>query len=677
MTVSGEGTTTGHVLIIEGDQILREAEAEALQRAGWLVSASSTGEQGLAMAAESLPEVIICGRWLPDVDGIGILARLGQDPATAPIPLLLVTGKTDTSDLVVAIDAGACDFLAMPFEMIELEARCRAALRVSRSQRRLAESEAAYRRIVDLAAEGIWVIDTNQVITYANDRMAEILGTTAAQLIGRIVLEFMDDEGRDLAAARVERRRAGLSETGDFKFVREDGTAVWTSLNAAPILDDHGVHQGSIGLVSDVSERHDSEIALARSEARYRALLDHLPGTIAIVYDRDFRTVLAAGAGLDRRGLDPGNMAGKRFDELVTAEDALILRPLYEAAFEGRPATIELLSRLTGVENLLDIVPISTPMDVATEEILVVARDIGPLKTRERALAAAEEQWRAAFEGAPVGMVQIGIDGRFLRVNPAFCAMLGYAADQLHTMTPADITHPDDADQARRAIVDVAENNLRHFRTEKRYVRSDGSIVWSSVNAVPVHDVDGRVDHMLVHCLDISELKRAEGELQQLATHDTLTGLYNRRGFEEALGRHVANVSRYGLDGALLVLDLDGLKQLNDTEGHEAGDCALVTTADLVRRRLRSSDIIARLGGDEYAIILPRVDQARASTIAGSIVDLIRRHPTPVTASIGIAMFDTSGDTGEQVLARADSAMYEAKRGGGDRYAVFAPPAAP
>jgi PAS domain S-box-containing protein len=286
----------------------------------------------------------------------------------------------------------------------------------------LTVSEAAYRRIVDLAAEGIWVLDADQVGTFANARMGALLGVLPAELVGRTPLDFVDDEGRALAAGRIDRRRAGMTEVADFRFVRADGVEVWTSINAAPIVDDQGVFQGSIALVSDVSNRHHYEEVLERSEARYRALIEHLPDAIAIVYDRDFRTVMAAGAGLVQRGFNPDTMVGKHFDDLVSTEDAPILRPIYEAALAGQSTTVEFFSNLTHVDNLLDVVPISTASDGATEEILVLARDISPLKNRERALKVAEARWRATFDVAPVGMAQVAANGRFLSVNRAFCA---------------------------------------------------------------------------------------------------------------------------------------------------------------------------------------------------------------------------------------------------------------
>jgi len=790
----------GHVLIIDDDEVSRQWDAMSLQHSGWRVSQACSGREGLALAAAALPEVIICDRRLPDLNGIEVILALASDPLTASIPIVMVTGMGESQDIVAGIDAGAHDYLVKPFKMVELEVRCRAALRVSRQHRLLARSEhelrllsdnttdlvirsgtdgiirfvslsvrrilgftpdslvgrpaaglchpddetvlwtlpglpsgqaasvtcrlaridgsylwvesraqliegpegdlevlssarditqqlataaalaetaTAYRRIVDLAAEGICVADADQRITFANAQMGELLGVPAEELLGRSTLEYTDPEGRAAALSGAERRRKGIAESGDSRFVRPDGTAVWTSFNAAPIIDDDGAFHGSIDLVSDMTQRHAHEEAVARSEARYRTLIEHLPDTVAIVYDRQMHAVIAAGAGLTPRGLSSADMVGRHFDELVAIEDSTFLENICRSAFDGEATSTEFHSHLTGVDNLLDVVPVPAVGGGDPTEILVLLRNVGPLKERERALTAAEQRWRAAFDQAPVGIAQVGMDGRFVRVNPALCEMVGYSAEELQATTPAEISHPDDAEGTRLAISDVADNTVGHFRDERRYRHATGRTLWCAVSAVAVHDSDGRVDHILIHYLDISELKRIEAELQHLSTHDPLTGLLNRRGFQEALDRHIAHVARYGPDGALIVIDLDGLKAVNDTHGHDSGDLAIMSTANILRQ-LRRTDTIGRLGGDEFAVIVNHVDRALAGRLAAGLVTAIRGNsgsedPTyGVTASVGVAMFDNPSRSAKRILCDADSSMYAAKGAGRNRYAIEA-----
>jgi diguanylate cyclase (GGDEF)-like protein len=173
---------------------------------------------------------------------------------------------------------------------------------------------------------------------------------------------------------------------------------------------------------------------------------------------------------------------------------------------------------------------------------------------------------------------------------------------------------------------------------------------------------------------DITDRRRFETELQHLADHDALTGLFNRRRFEEELDREVALASRYDEPGAALVLDLDNFKYVNDTLGHQAGDQLIVNVASVLRRRLRDTDVLARLGGDEFAVILPRTDERAAHEVARQLLQTVRDHEgfaagrtLRVTTSIGVALFGEEEVTGQEVLATADIAMYEAKDAGRDR----------
>lgn len=165
----------------------------------------------------------------------------------------------------------------------------------------------------------------------------------------------------------------------------------------------------------------------------------------------------------------------------------------------------------------------------------------------------------------------------------------------------------------------------------------------------------------------VAKLERQVGELDRLAHHDALVPLPNRRGFERQLNAVIDRLERYGDASALLFVDVDDLKTVNDSFGHEAGDAALIHVAELLIGGVRQSDLVARFGGDEFAILLERVDLAQATETASRLTDRIADtsfafagNPIPLSAAIGIAEI-RSGDTPEAVLARADRAMYEQK----------------
>jgi diguanylate cyclase (GGDEF)-like protein/PAS domain S-box-containing protein len=179
---------------------------------------------------------------------------------------------------------------------------------------------------------------------------------------------------------------------------------------------------------------------------------------------------------------------------------------------------------------------------------------------------------------------------------------------------------------------------------------------------------------------DVTERNEVHRRLQHLADHDSLTGLLNRRRFEQEVEQHLSRCRRYGATGAVVLIDIDHFKYVNDTLGHGAGDELIIQIADALRLRLRESDVLARLGGDEFAVLLPQVQVEDALIVAQSLVEGLRGHARasvggplrPVTASIGVALVTAGQATGGEVMTQADLAMYDAKEAGRDRYAVYA-----
>jgi len=275
-------------------------------------------------------------------------------------------------------------------------------------------------------------------------------------------------------------------------------------------------------------------------------------------------------------------------------------------------------------------------------------------------------------------MAIVGLDGRFGAVNDALAEILGRRPEALAEIAPGDLLHPDDRPRAAEALVPIMRGERDNHASELRLVHADGHIVWVNVHVALVRDVDGRALHLLGQLQDITERKRYEERLQHMADHDPLTGLVNRRSFERALSRHAAGIRRYGATGALLVLDLDGFKHVNDTHGHVAGDELIVSCARALASRLRATDVLARLGGDEFAVLLPHGGQTEAVEVAEALVDVVRSaggtERARVTVSVGVAQFDDIMVTADEVLVRADRAMYEAKAAGRDGHAVYGRP---
>jgi diguanylate cyclase (GGDEF)-like protein/PAS domain S-box-containing protein len=286
--------------------------------------------------------------------------------------------------------------------------------------------------------------------------------------------------------------------------------------------------------------------------------------------------------------------------------------------------------------------------------------DVTPHKQAARA-AAGHDRFRIAFENAPTGMALVTPDGSWLHVNAALCALLGYSADELLKLGLVDLTVPGDV-----TIQVDAEDEPRH---ERRYLRADGTPLWVAVSTTLVRGDDEAPHYYVLQIEDIGDRKQTERELRRLADHDALTGLLNRRGFMEGLRRELRRMERKDEYGALLLLDLDNFKQVNDTAGHLAGDQVLRTTAEVLRRRLRATDVIGRLGGDEFAALVLNVTPRQANEIAAETAETLRAMTVTagdvtieVAASIGIVAIDElRGVSEEELLAAADRAMYRVK----------------
>lgn len=264
---------------------------------------------------------------------------------------------------------------------------------------------------------------------------------------------------------------------------------------------------------------------------------------------------------------------------------------------------------------------------------------------------AADDVFRAAFAEAPVAAVLVAPDGQFVEVNRGFERLVGYPTEELLGLTFADLAPPGEEP--------LSLEELHREQEEHCIMRAGGEPLWVAISAGAVGDEQGFAQFHVVQIENIADRKRAERKLRRLADHDALTGLLNRRSFLECVHDELHRLRGAGEPGALLLLDLDNFKNVNDTAGHAAGDNVLRTTADVLRHRLRSTDVIARLGGDEFAALLSRVTIAQAHDVVIDIAEMLRE--ASIEASIGLAVVDEHTENEEELLAVADRAMYAAK----------------
>ena len=283
------------------------------------------------------------------------------------------------------------------------------------------------------------------------------------------------------------------------------------------------------------------------------------------------------------------------------------------------------------------------------------------------------DAFQTAFRDAPIGMTMVDEAGRITLANAAFARVAGCEPDDLVGRPMHDMIEADRRDEIT-AMCARLDGDVAPYSATLRLRREDESSVWVALSVSPG---SATAQHALIYQVqDISEGRSIAGRLEHLIDHDFLTGLFNRRRFEQELELQVARQRRFASTAAIVMLDLDGFKAVNDQFGHAVGDELLSGLAAALRIRCRETDVLARLGGDEFAILLPNTDLAQAEIVAADVIALVRRHRVAlgnkvaqVTASVGVALFDDLDHV--QLVALVDAAMYSAKEAGGDRFVVF------
>jgi diguanylate cyclase (GGDEF)-like protein/PAS domain S-box-containing protein len=307
--------------------------------------------------------------------------------------------------------------------------------------------------------------------------------------------------------------------------------------------------------------------------------------------------------------------------------------------------------------------------------------EIGHFYQRSMALEKlreSEERFSSTMELAAIGIAHVEDGGRFRYVNPQLCEMLGYTEQELLAMTVKEVSHPGDANMTDELRTELRSGAIKSFKMEKRYLRKDGTPVWVGLTIACKRNRAGVCEYDISVVEDISSRKGAEERIQYLATHDGLTGLPNRVMFNQLLGLSIETARRYGRKLAVLFIDLDRFKIINDTLGHEAGDVLLRELGARLRESLRASDVVARLGGDEFVVLLPEIsDPEQAAAVARNILSVVMKpvvilgQECRVTASIGVCMHPDDGQDDQSVMKHADMAMYLAKEEGKNNVQFF------
>jgi diguanylate cyclase (GGDEF)-like protein/PAS domain S-box-containing protein len=400
----------------------------------------------------------------------------------------------------------------------------------------------------------------------------------------------------------------------------------------------------------------------AGADRAAEAALRELPDALIVVFDAQLRFVRAAGQALERLGDEDSFSEGSPLADALPVELWRAIEPLLRSALAGETRSREIW--MAGQRHcvMVDVGPLRADGDVDAGDRLTggiaVILDITARRQAEllapRPQSAFEEHVER-LERTPIGTGVLDRDGRWLLVNRALCEITGYTSEELLGQRFDGIVHPDDAgndsEQRRRLLA----GQIRAYRADKRYFDAAGETLSAIVSTSLVRDRDGTPLYYIAQLNDVSERRRLEENMRGLGDHDPLTGLRNRRLFGHDLKLQVARSRRYGEVAGLMLIDVDAFRRVNDRHGEQAGDEALEAIARALTRRLRETDLIARLGADQFAVLLPHIDEDGLAVVAEGLARVIAAcgvdvgddflHPS---ASVGFTLVDEHVESAEQ-----------------------------
>ncbi len=536
------------------------------------------------------------------------------------------------------------------------------------------DSEEKYRIILGNIHYGCFEVDLAGNFTFFDDSICRILEYSKEELMGMNYQHYTDKENAKIIFQAYNKvyKTGKPTEVFNWKVIKKDGFSIFVEESISLKKDSSGKITGFGGILRDTTERKKVEGRLWQDEKKHRSILKNM-------HEGYFEVDLAGNYtffndSLCRiHGYTREELLGMNNRHYTDKENARKVFQAYNRVYKtGEPLT-EFdwqIIRKDGTKRYVDASS-SLLKDYLTEKPIGfggILRDVTDRKQAENALRESEERYRGLVENASDVVFRTNETGHFTFVNPAVVRIFGYEAKELIGKHYSTLIRPDMIEETIKFFGHQIEKGIQNTYLEYSIIRKDGQEVCLGQNT-QLFSEDGHVIGFQAVARDITESKKKEAEIIFLSITDQLTGLYNRRGFLSLAEQNLKLAERNKIGIRLFFADLDGLKWINDTLGHEEGDKALIETAAVLKDTFRASDIMARLGGDEFAILTIGKNEDNFETINSRLQSLIdarnnqenRRYKLSI--SIGYSCNDTENPCSiDELMVFADKMMYERKQ---------------
>jgi len=541
----------------------------------------------------------------------------------------------------------------------------------------LRRQEALHHQLMQSSPIALLILDgLSSKIIELNSTVHEQLGYSTSQLAGRPLLEC------GLFSNAFEAKRIADCLLEGTEII--EGEASLKTADKSDIRAEYSLRRGeaygrplAFLYTRDITSKHMAEVALRESEAKFSQIFSESPDGIAII---DFNTLVVMDINtrfLETLGYTADEIRGQPVGNLLAeTDDVKSAARLVNSQGRANNLEIDILNKDGKAQPSL--VSVSSVEMNGTTALLCIAKDIRSQRETESKLRSSEQRFRSTFQNAPLGMMLGDTTGRIFQANRFAADLLAYEEKHLPGMHLSRLVPAKDRPQLLEILEQLLAGDISQSESERKLIAKNGVEIWVNLHAVLQKAEDGSPLYFIIQMADITEMKRSQERMERLAFFDTLTDLANRRLFNDRLQQAIARTQRNHKSAALLYLDLDQFKRVNDTLGHDAGDALLKHVSLRLQKCVRKEDTVARPGGDEFTIILIDINSiSDASRVAEKILAELRKpiaiagQQLVVTTSIGITMMPQDSADAQSLMRNADMAMYKAKERGRNNYQFF------
>ena len=524
-------------------------------------------------------------------------------------------------------------------------------------------------QILETMKSAVLVVDMEGRIRVVNRATCDLLGYKQTDLIGMHIRNILAVD--EFTSTGKLLNSLGVLEQ-NMMWRGANGVAIAVLASSSIVRDASEKPVAVVYVASDFTERKRAEEALRDSEQRYRTLFDSNPLPMWVYDIETLRFIAVNDATIQHYGFSREELLRMKITEIRPEEEVASVMTLVPTLSGRRGPNIFRHRKKNGEVIDAEITSFEF-MSGGRRTRLVIAQDITERKRAEESLRRSEQQYRLLFERNLAGVYRTTVDGRILDCNEALARIFGYDTREELLAQTAWSLYFDDEDRQRALQQLRQQKSLTNLEWKMR--RRDNKPIWVIENVTLLEATAGGPEVLEGTIVDITEQKTAREQMEYQAYHDVLTDLPNRLLFRDRIGIALAHAKRTGRGVAVMFLDLDQFKLVNDKYGHPVGDRQLQAIASRLVNSVRAEDTVARIGGDEFTVLLADVaDRRAAAVVAQKVLDAVRlpiridANELFVTTSIGISIFPDDGTEAETLLRNADRAMYRAKEMGRNNY---------